>query len=233
VYNYWLKTFHPLAILIAPSLEALQYLLLFPILKLGHTLPRRRGYLLQTLLYVTYSFLTQQGFLGYPYGNLASAFYAYPVLIQIVSITGVWGLVFLMAAPQSWIASFLNRRITLRESRVDMVVYAGVGCLPAGSAWYRTITMRKAHSVPGRSASPPSSTPPTAERGVSRRTRPTTGAEECQCEALQAKHDMILWTETAFVRPSPGTTEHPSNYLTSQLVDDFVSFASEPSRSAV
>ena len=33
-YNYWLSTFHPLAIFIAPILEAVQYLFLFPALKL-------------------------------------------------------------------------------------------------------------------------------------------------------------------------------------------------------
>jgi apolipoprotein N-acyltransferase len=43
-------------------------------------------------------------------------------------------------------------------------------------------------------------------------------------EALQAKPDMILWSETAFVPSVSWHTEHPSNYLTSQLVDDFVSF---------
>ena len=40
-YNYWLKTFHPLAILIAPILECVQYMLLFMCLKLSKTLVKR------------------------------------------------------------------------------------------------------------------------------------------------------------------------------------------------
>ncbi|MCH3907344.1 MAG: apolipoprotein N-acyltransferase [Sphaerochaeta sp.] len=224
VYNYWLKTFHPLAILIAPSLEALQYLLLFPILKLGHTLPRRRGYLLQTLLYVTYSFLTQQGFLGYPYGNLASAFYAYPVLIQIVSITGVWGLVFLMAAPQSWIASFLNRRITLRESRVDMVVYAVLVAFQlvfglVSYHHYEKATPSRTFRIAAVQHSADS-----WKGGYETYKANYQVLKNASVEALQAKPDMILWSETAFVPSVSWHTEHPSNYLTSQLVDDFVSF---------
>ena len=40
-YNYWLETFHPLAILIAPILECAQYALLFMCIKLSKTLLKR------------------------------------------------------------------------------------------------------------------------------------------------------------------------------------------------
>ena len=65
-YNYWLETFHPLAILIAPILECVQYALLFMCIKLSKTLLKRHYCLLATLLYSAYLYLTQQGFLAYP-----------------------------------------------------------------------------------------------------------------------------------------------------------------------
>ena len=106
-YNYWLKTFHPLAILIAPILECVQYMLLFMCLKLSKTLVKRHYSLLATLFYSAYLYLTQQGFLAYPYGNIASALYGFTSLIQIVSVTGIWGLDLIVVLPQVIISECL------------------------------------------------------------------------------------------------------------------------------
>ena len=38
VYNYWLSTFHPLAIFIAPIIEGAKYMIAFPLLKLPFSL---------------------------------------------------------------------------------------------------------------------------------------------------------------------------------------------------
>ena len=120
-YNYWLSTFHPLAILIAPILKSAQYLILFPAIKLVQKIFKRRYYIGQTLVYVSYLYLTQQGFLGYPYGNLTSAVYCYTTLIQIVSITGIWGLAFIMVFLQALIAEMLNEA-ELKYYLVDIII---------------------------------------------------------------------------------------------------------------
>ena len=91
-YNYWLSTFHPLAILLVPILKSVQYIVLFPLLKAATSLFRKHSYIIQALVYVCCLYITQQGFLGYPYGNLSAALTEFRTLIQIVDITGIWGL---------------------------------------------------------------------------------------------------------------------------------------------
>ncbi len=120
-YNYWLSTFHPLAIFIAPILEAVQYLFLFPALKLTQKIFRKRYYIAQTIIYCSYLYLTQQGFLGYPYGNLTAAVYEYTTLIQIVSVTGIWGLAFVMVFLQALVAEMIGEA-RLRTYFIDLVV---------------------------------------------------------------------------------------------------------------
>ena len=107
-YNYWLSTFHPLAILIAPILKGIQYIPLFLCLKAADRLFARRSYIVQTLVYVAYLYLTQQGFIGYPYGNLSSAITQYTVLLQTADTFGIWGISFLMTAGQSLCAKMIS-----------------------------------------------------------------------------------------------------------------------------
>jgi Apolipoprotein N-acyltransferase len=123
VYNFWLKTFHPLAILIAPTLESIQYLFLFLALSLSAKLFKKRAWIAQALVYSGYLYLTQQGFLAYPYGNLTAAVYKMLPLIQIVDIGGIWLLGFILVVPQALIAEIWSRRRFL-EYRVDIVFAA-------------------------------------------------------------------------------------------------------------
>ena len=58
IYNYWLKTFHPLAILIAPILESGQYLVVFMLLSLVSKLFKKQGYLALSCVYVAYLYVT-------------------------------------------------------------------------------------------------------------------------------------------------------------------------------
>ena len=224
VYNYWLKTFHPLAILIAPSLEAMQYLILFPILKMGHSLFKKRGYLLQTLLYVGYSYLTQTGFLGYPYGNLASALYAYPVLIQIASITGIWGIVFMMALPQAWMASLLEGKESLSSYRADIIAYGALLAfqLLFGIVTYVSYTQARPERTVRIAAVQHSAD--SWKGGYATYKANYEVLKDASLEALKAKPDMILWSETAFVPSVSWHLEHPSDDLTYALVNDFIDF---------
>ena len=120
-YNYWLETFHPLAILIAPILESVQYALLFICLRLSKTLLKRHYSLLGSLLYLAYLYLTQQGFLAYPYGNIATALDSYTSLIQIVSVTGIWGLDLVVVLPQVIVSECLYEK-EWKENKWDFLI---------------------------------------------------------------------------------------------------------------
>ncbi len=120
IYNYWLKTFHPLAILIAPTLESIQYLVLFPLLRSAGSLTKKRGYIIQALLLTLYYYLTELGFLGYPYGNPSSALYLHPALLQSASCAGPWLIVLLIVIVGAMIGEMLSKK---RFYKKDFIIY--------------------------------------------------------------------------------------------------------------
>lgn len=97
--NYWLKTFHPLAIVIVPILRGVQYGFLFLILHIVDKSFNRYKNIMLSLTYTAYMFVLEQGFLGYSYGNVAYALYKHILLIQCVDLIGIWPLVFLIVLP--------------------------------------------------------------------------------------------------------------------------------------
>ena len=107
LYNYWLATFHPLAIIIVPVVYMGWFLLLFPLLKLADTLFPRSGYLLQMLLWVGYEYAKSLGFLGYSYGILGYSQYLWTDFIRIAGVTGVWGVSLLVIASSALLGRLL------------------------------------------------------------------------------------------------------------------------------
>ena len=107
-FNYWLSVFHPLAGLIVHSIYMIYMAFLFPLLKLAIMLFSKRGYLLQWALWISYEYLRIQGFLGYAYGITAYSQWTVIPLIQIASITGIWGVSALVVFPSIWLAAALD-----------------------------------------------------------------------------------------------------------------------------
>ena len=110
-FNYWLSTFHPLAILIVPIIKGGEMLFLFPALKAADTFFRKRSYVLQAIIWVAYAYLSEGWFAGYPYGTICYALYSYLPMIQIAEITGIWGIIFLQVLPQAYLGNYLIDRI--------------------------------------------------------------------------------------------------------------------------
>ncbi len=99
VFNYWLVIFHPLAIFIVPLIYAVYYLFLFPALKLAQTLFPSYGYAVQAVIWLGYEYLKTKGFLGYSYGILGYTQFQFLPLVQLASVTGVWGVSFFVIFP--------------------------------------------------------------------------------------------------------------------------------------
>jgi apolipoprotein N-acyltransferase len=107
LFNYWLSVFHPLAGLIVGLVYLVYLAFLFPLLKLALVLFPKRGYILQFLLWMAFEYLRTQGFLGYPYGITGYSQWRLIPVIQIASVTGVWGVSALVIFPAVWIAAAL------------------------------------------------------------------------------------------------------------------------------
>ncbi len=222
-YNYWLATFHPLAILIAPVLECIQYAVLFTVLRSSRNLFRKHYAVAAWLFYNAYLYLTQQGFLAYPYGNLTSAVYEYTSLIQIVSITGIWGLGAVMTLPQALAAASIvewrNRK--LRNLFLFSVIILLLVWITG--FFMKTYYDRKEPESTVKVAAVQHSAD-TWQGGYSTYKANFETLVELTGEAMKEDPDMVVWSETAFV---PSVSWHQSynvNITTRRLVERFVEF---------
>ncbi|MCL2174913.1 MAG: apolipoprotein N-acyltransferase [Treponema sp.] len=103
LFNYWMGNFHPLAAIITPSVFLIYLAAVFALLKLAVKIFPNHGYILQWLIWIAYEYLRTQGFLGYSYGVIGYSQWRVLPIIQIASLTGVWGVSALVAFPSFYI----------------------------------------------------------------------------------------------------------------------------------
>ena len=224
-YNYWLETFHPLAILIAPILECIQYALLFVCIKFSKKLLKRHYSLLGALLYLAYLYLTLQGFLAYPYGNIASAVYSYTSLIQIVSVTGIWGLDCVLVLPQVILSEMLYEK-DWKSNKWDFFISLLIlSSTWIGGAFVKRKWENKESDRTMRIAAIQHSAD-TWKGGYSTYKENFENLKRLTMEAMEENPDMVVWSETAFVPSVAWHSAYPNNVATSRLCNDFVSFGS-------
>jgi len=126
LFNYWLGAFHPLAGTIVYSIYLVYMAAVFALFKLADIFFPKRAYLVQWAIWLAYEYLRTKGFLGYPYGITGYSQWRIIPLIQIASITGVWGVSALVAFPSFWLASALKSPISsLRETPLHSVKLRG------------------------------------------------------------------------------------------------------------
>jgi apolipoprotein N-acyltransferase len=123
LFNYWLSTFHPLAGIIVYSIYLVYMAAVFLPFKLAEVLFPKRAYLVQFTIWLAYEYLRTTGFLGYSYGITGYSQWQMIPLIQIASITGVWGVSALVAFPSFWLAAALKEH-TGRINKIGFTIAA-------------------------------------------------------------------------------------------------------------
>ncbi|MDR0323540.1 MAG: apolipoprotein N-acyltransferase [Treponema sp.] len=115
LFNYWLSNFHPLAG-IGVYLIYLSFMTaVFLLMKLACIFFQKKAYIVQWIIWLAYEYMQTKGFLGFPYGITGYSQWRIIPLIQIASITGVWGVSALVTFPSFWLAAaFKNRRESIR-----------------------------------------------------------------------------------------------------------------------
>lgn len=234
IFNYWLSTFHQLAIFIGPGVKGLQLMFFFPLLKASYKIPKKYKAISQSFGYVLYSYIVQKGFLAYSYGSLASATLNLPIISQLASLTGMWGISFLLFLPQSFIANYfieskckktINNffKENIYSISIYLIIFFGVFVYGVHSFnyWrYKTPDDFVKIATVQHNAD-------TWEGGYSRYKSNFEILSELTEESMQLKPDLVMWSETAFVPSVAWHTKYPSNKRTSQLVDEFVEFGKQ------
>lgn len=232
-FNYWLTTFHPLAILIVPIIKGGEMIALFPALKAADKLFKRHGYLVQTVLWVAYTYLGQTWFAGYPYGTVAYAAYEYLPFIQIADLAGIWGINFIMILPQALVGRYIGDVLAgSRQSFLDFVRSYKAMAIAYGSALVAVFAYGFAMLGVWRAEQPDKiwrvatvqHSADSWKGGYETYKRNFNNLRTMSLQALAEKPDMVLWSETAFVPSVYWHTTYKTDEVTGRLVDEFVAF---------
>ena len=221
IYNYWLKTFHPLAILIAPTLESIQYLVLFPLLKSAGSLTKKRGYIIQAMLLTLYYYLTELGFLGYPYGNPSSALYLHPALLQSASCAGPWLIVLLIVIVGAMIGEMLSKK---RFYKKDFIIYLIISIMNISIGLFVVSYYEKKEGDRVIRVAAVQHSADSWKGGYETYKKNFETLRSLSEEAMKEKPEFVVWSETAFVPSVSWHKAYPSSRITSALVDSFVDF---------
>ena len=256
IFNYWLTTFHPFAILIVTIIKGAEMLILFFALKamdewLGNVLKGRLVPVLQAIIWVAYAYLSQGWFAGYPYGSIAYALHGYKILIQVADLFGIWGLTFMLVLPQAlfgnWAADHFSKtkvehseglweHILLHKVVLSIYVVLLIAQIIYGIVTYSHWT--KAKEDKSFKVATVQHNADSWKGGYETYKRNFINLEKMSLEAMLQNPDMVIWSETAFVPSVSWYTAYPYegndegdqfDYLRKiqGLVDDFVTFGSE------
>lgn len=236
LFNYWLATFHPLAIYIAPIVCTSQIIFMFPALKLIDRAFPKYGFLLQAAAFVAYEYVKTLGFVGYPYGIIGYSVYTFLPFIQIAEVTGIWGVSLMITMPSALLGRMVvdwyeaGKPLALKTlmSQIPFVItYAvlfgavlvfgfvrmhQVSQWEVARHWKTALVQHNADTWVG---------------GFQQYQRNFQAMKRLSLEALEEAPDVdiIVWSETAFV---PGIYWHATyrtNPQMTRLVHEFETFA--------
>ena len=239
-FDYWLKSFHPLAILLIPVIKGFEMIFLFIALKATAVFFRKLSPLFQAIVWVAYAYMAESWFAGVPYGNIAYVFYAVHPLVQIADITGVWGIVFLAILPQAYFGKFLAEYLEegrglkayIKAEPFTLILWIA---LMAFDLVYGAVRLSEwTGKEPDRTwdVVAVQHNHDSWENGYATYLHNFNNLRRMTLESLQATDpDIVIWSETAFVPSVAWYTQYgPDNSLFQQqldrLVDDFVAFGS-------
>ncbi|HUW40870.1 MAG TPA: apolipoprotein N-acyltransferase [Rectinemataceae bacterium] len=234
IVNFWLGTFSLVSIQFITGLFLFEYALFMPVLIWTMRRLPRLGFLIVPAAWTAFDYLRSLGFLGYSWGMLGTTQYGALPLIQVASVTGVWGLTFLVTLVNSALAGFVLAwyrgpglgldAAALRAPR-SYVPVAFAALLVVADAAGGAIAIRVQDSRPIdhrlRVALVQEDTDPHkndygATFDILRRLTD---------EALAQKPDLVVWSETAFVpNIRRWSAMDPAKYPLSKLVDRFLEY---------
>ncbi len=227
ICNFWLGTFNLLTLQFITVVAIVQYV---PFMAAAIFVKRRAGalgFLVFPAAWTLFDWARSLGFLGYPWGMLGASQYAFVPLIQTASITGVWGVTFIVTLFNA-VAALTVQSALLRSRLARAPVIALCVVLAVSLGWG---TMRVIRGTSGfasgaggtsvRLALVQQDADPRKDdyRAVFETLTSLTNA------AMASNPDLIVWSETAFVpNIRRWSAEDPTKYPLAQLVREFLAY---------
>jgi len=131
--NFWHSTYSYVSLPFTVLLSLAQWLIFLPLLVWLFRRPGRSWILTVPSAWIVFDWLRGMGFLAYPWGMLGTALYPWTLCIQVASLTGVWGVSWLVIAFNAVIAQLLTarerRRSLLAGAAALLLIPLGFGVL--------------------------------------------------------------------------------------------------------
>jgi apolipoprotein N-acyltransferase len=224
ISNYWLGTFNLLTLQFVSVVTLLEYLPFMAIaLAILHR-SRGAGFLVFPAAWTVFDWFRSMGFLGYPWGMLGVSQYSVIPMIQIASLTGVWGVTFVMTLCNSVIAWY--GRAFIRKRRVGAAAGIVLACVLAA-----TLGWAGARAIQEGGNGPP---PRSARLALVQQNDDPRKSDyrvvfdvlrRLTDRALPSHPDLVAWSETAFVpNIRRWSKEDPEKYPYAALVRDFLAY---------
>ena len=181
-------------------------------------------------IYTLYEWVKSTGYLGYPWGTISSALYTWPLITQIVSITGTYGLTFLFCLVNALAAEkFLENKI-LKEPQNDFYFSLTVKftfCLFAVSLLYGLFQLDKKR-VPQKLLTTimvQQNSDPWKEKSDHDsilRSQRLTREKIAELKAQKKKVDFVVWSEGCLRKAYPASQGHYSIYPGEKPLTEFI-----------
>ncbi len=243
-FNYWLPGFHKLAIFIVTIIKGGEMVFLFFALKGADSLFKKHGYILQSLIWVAYAYLSENWFAGYPYGTICYALYDYLPLLQVAEFAGIWPIIFMIILPQAYIARYVadifagkdvNFLHYLRKNIIFPIVYAVLFAIWIITGFIQLNYWNNAEPDRTWRVATVQHNHDSWQGGLTTYKRNFSNLRRLSLEAIRENPDIVVWSETAFI---PSVDWHMNysydavgntigNDETAELVKEFVAFGEE------
>ncbi len=236
ITNYWLGTFQLISLQFVTFFFLIYYLVfMFVTIRMYRLVKEAKGllgslsFLVFPLAWLFFDYLHSIGFLGYPWGMLGVTQYSFLSLIQISSVTGVWGVTFIVLLANSVIAmlirefSFGTNVPVKRWTAIGLfvVIFGSAmiyGYVTGGKYQYRDENWRgekvKVALVQQNTDPRKNDYEDTLEK-----------LKALTDEAIREKPDIVVWSETAFVPNIRRWSKlDPEKYPLAKLVREFLRY---------
>jgi apolipoprotein N-acyltransferase len=224
--NYWLGTFNLVSLQFTAVVTAIEYVPFLWASLFLHRRSGRLGFLVFPAAWTLFDFLRSQGFLGYPWGMLGTSQYALIPLIQIASVTGVWGLTFLVVLFNEAVTQALLAAARRKPLRLEVpLTLAAVFAVTLAWGGLRILSARQPPGpAPGRSVRISVVQQDADPRKDDYRTDFQT-LQRLTATVLPDRPDLVVWSETAFVpNIRRWSKEDPQTEPLAALVRDFLAY---------
>jgi apolipoprotein N-acyltransferase len=231
--NFWLGTFS----LVSLQFVTIVYLLLYGVFMTSATafLKRwpRRGILFLPLIWVLFDYLRSLGFAGYPWAMLGVSQYQNRLLIQLASLTGVWGVTLVVLMANAAISFAISEFATAGRERKDLRRSCRAAAVPAafavfyvvliGSGWISMTLERRRHD--GLDTFTVSLVQQNTDPRKNDYREGFTILKRLTDEAAKSDPDIVVWSETAFVpNIRRWSAMDPARYYYARLVNELLEY---------